>query len=288
MPWKVDVTTALESLEGQLIASVCVIHDYVQLRFSSGAILSLLNAFEVRGPAAGAIDGLVARRLVTASESELSVTLEFDDGSVIAVGMTPESWRGPEALTLHAPGQALVVWNRRGRAQPIRCRAQREFSEAKRLKSGDAVTATVQRVERFGVFLEHEGEQILVLVPELSWQPLPDPAQRFAVGDQVQVRILRHVPEHRQFIGSIRVLSMEDSPYAHLAAALPGTRFAGQVQGMFGGNVSIIVTEPRALGYASAERAPAGLKAGDLVEVVVKSVDVESSEVELEVVASTA
>lgn len=148
---------------------------------------------------------------------------------------------------------------------------------------GNSVTATVERVEAFGVFLSHQGETILVLVTELAWQPIADPSQQFKPGDSVQVRVLNYIPEEGLYVGSIRAASLGESPYVALAAAPRGRRFTGHVQGIFGGIVSVVLTDPQALGVLPLDRAPPGLRPGDSIEVIVKSVDIHSSRIEFDI-----
>lgn len=152
------------------------------------------------------------------------------------------------------------------------------------MKVGDVVGAVVERIEGYGIYLRHGKEAILVLVPELAWTPTPQPAKEFAVGDELQVRILRHVPEEGRYIGSVRAASMKGSPYRKLAEAPVGKLFLARVQGLFGNMVLVELTDPIALGQLLADRIPPGLKAGDRVEVVVSTVDVEESKAVFEIV----
>ena len=56
------------------------------------------------------------------------------------------------------------------------------------LQVGDEITAPVAHVAPFGVFLDHEGQSVLVRLPELSYLPLRE-GEIAKPGDQVRVQI---------------------------------------------------------------------------------------------------
>ena len=59
-----------------------------------------------------------------------------------------------------------------------------------RLQVGDKVTAPVVHVARFGLFLDHEGQRILVRLPDLSYAPVRDPNAIARPGDRIEVQII--------------------------------------------------------------------------------------------------
>ncbi|MCY1067115.1 S1 RNA-binding domain-containing protein [Nannocystis sp. RBIL2] len=67
---------------------------------------------------------------------------------------------------------------------------------------GERVLARVTRVEHYGLYLRHEDIAILVLIPDVSLEPI-DLRARYRVGDEVEVRIVRYVAEHGLFKGSL-------------------------------------------------------------------------------------
>ena len=67
---------------------------------------------------------------------------------------------------------------------------------------GERVLARVTRVEPYGLSLRHADVAILVLIPEVSREPV-DLRARYRVGDEVEVRIVRYVGEHELFKGSL-------------------------------------------------------------------------------------
>lgn len=56
------------------------------------------------------------------------------------------------------------------------------------LQVGDGITAPVAHVAPFGVFLDHQGQSVLVRLPDLSYLPIRDEIAK--PGDQLKVRII--------------------------------------------------------------------------------------------------
>jgi len=70
------------------------------------------------------------------------------------------------------------------------------------------VEAIVEHVAVFGIFLRHEEDEILVLIPEVSWIACFCSCRQFAApGDRLRVRVLGKNPQKDQFWGSIKQLS---------------------------------------------------------------------------------
>jgi hypothetical protein len=44
------------------------------------------------------------------SENDQNITLLFSNGIELSIDMSEEAYQGPEAMTLHRPGQPIVVW----------------------------------------------------------------------------------------------------------------------------------------------------------------------------------
>jgi len=91
-------------------------------------------------------------------------------------------------------------------------RACQSFSTL--LKSGDIVRAKVRQVAVFGVFCEFKQNEILVLIPEVSWIPSFASCQQFAsVGDELEVKIVHIDNERNKIAGSIRAIYPENDPW---------------------------------------------------------------------------
>jgi ribosomal protein S1 len=69
---------------------------------------------------------------------------------------------------------------------------------------GTVVVARVTRVEAYGVYLEFDGNALLVLVPDVSYEWFPDLTAKYGPGDEVSVRVLKYVESHNVFKGTIK------------------------------------------------------------------------------------
>jgi hypothetical protein len=84
------------------------IHDYVQIYFSSGAILTINNVYSV-----SLADLPIEGQTCTATRSDdFELALDFSRGTVIAVDLRQSTCSGnPEVAVLRVPGAPIVVWN---------------------------------------------------------------------------------------------------------------------------------------------------------------------------------
>ena len=69
---------------------------------------------------------------------------------------------------------------------------------------GRLVVAVVTRIEAYGLYLEYSGKPLLVLIPDVSYESTPDLHVKYRVGDEVAVRVLDYIEEHRMFKGTIK------------------------------------------------------------------------------------
>jgi len=68
---------------------------------------------------------------------------------------------------------------------------------------GERVRATVNRIENYGLYLSFEGAEIIVLIVDISRDPIPDLRERYCVGDEVQVLILEFIEDRSLYKGSM-------------------------------------------------------------------------------------
>lgn len=67
------------------------------------------------------------------------------------------------------------------------------------------VTGTVVRVEAYGVYFSYGESTILVLIPDVSDDPIPDLQKFIAPGERRPVKILRQVVgKAKEYMGSMR------------------------------------------------------------------------------------
>lgn len=69
---------------------------------------------------------------------------------------------------------------------------------------GKIVKAKVTRVEAYGLYLAFDEEEAIVLIPDVSCEPVADLAAKYRVGDEVGIRILRYVQDRNLFNATIK------------------------------------------------------------------------------------
>jgi ribosomal protein S1 len=151
---------------------------------------------------------------------------------------------------------------------------------------GSVIEARVVRLEPFGVWLKHGAEDVLVLVPELSWKPGTEPRQMAAIGDDLRVRVLRYNYKDRVILGSVKALYPEDNPFRKLARLEPGSVLVGKVRTVFDDEVRIDF-DGGAWGKIPRNGLAADLHVGDEVEVVIQSLEVDEGLLTLDFVGKT-
>jgi small subunit ribosomal protein S1 len=139
---------------------------------------------------------------------------------------------------------------------------------------GSTIDAVVTQVEQYGVYLEHDGEEVLVLIPEFSWQPVRDLKSAVRVGERLKVLVLRYNYKKRQIVGSVRRLHAEQNPYRELSRLPPGEVLRGKVRFVAGGAVTVALPNG-AWGHLPKRLLAPGLNVGDDVEVEIDALDVD-------------
>jgi ribosomal protein S1 len=82
------------------------------------------------------------------------------------------------------------------------------------LDPGDVVRAVVRKTAVFGLFCQYGTDEVLVLIPEISWIPsLASCEQVAAVGDELEVKIVHIDRERNQIAGSVRALHPRSDPW---------------------------------------------------------------------------
>lgn len=94
---------------------------------------------------------------------------------------------------------------------------------------GSIIRGKVNRVEPYGVWLEHAQGPVLVLAPEVSWSDRRPLSEMIRPGEQYDVIVLRYNYRDHVAVGSIRRLHPEENPYRQMARLEPGTVLRGRV-----------------------------------------------------------
>lgn len=69
---------------------------------------------------------------------------------------------------------------------------------------GTVVDAEVMRVERYGVYLRSSLGEIVVLIPDVSHEPIPELVAVYSAAERVRVRLVEWVEDRKLFKGTIK------------------------------------------------------------------------------------
>lgn len=151
-------------------------------------------------------------------------------------------------------------------------------------QTGQIVDAEVTRVEQYGAFLQHEGIEIVVLVPEVTWQVgcLADDIVK--IGDEVRVLLLNpYSDESARWAGSIK--QVLPNPYQSLSQDIGSQNEPKEEKGKIIrlNDRSITIEIPSgAQGHAIGKKG-AHYKVGDLILVRIVSLDAKQGLLRLEI-----
>jgi hypothetical protein len=97
----------LDELINRVVREADLIHDYVQLRFHGGLVLTLNNAVELDGqllsnsPAGRTLlASLIGRAVNDVARAADQLVLNFRGGSMLTMSLQPPTWHSNDALTL--------------------------------------------------------------------------------------------------------------------------------------------------------------------------------------------
>jgi len=79
------------------------------------------------------------------------------------------------------------------------------------LELGSVLTGKITSVASFGIFVNVNGIDGLVHVSELSWDEISDPAEKFKVGQSVQVKVI-NVDKDKKRVG-LSIRQLEEDPW---------------------------------------------------------------------------
>jgi hypothetical protein len=99
----------LDELINAVVRDAELIHDYVQLRFHGGLVLTLNNAVALDGHplSNGSASRIVLASIVGRAVNDVAraadqIVLNFRGGSALTMSLQPMTWHSPEALSLRA------------------------------------------------------------------------------------------------------------------------------------------------------------------------------------------
>jgi small subunit ribosomal protein S1 len=179
-----------------------------------------------------------------------------------------------------------VVVDRRAIVEEEEARArEQKFGE---LKEGAVVHGTVRSVTDFGAFVDLGGVDGLLHVTDMAWQRVAKPSDVVAVGDAVEVKILKINPEGKRI--SLGLKQLAPDPWTLAAERFhTGDRIQGKVSRLadFGAFVELLpgvdgLIHVSEMSWAKKVKKPSDLlKSGEMVEAVVLGVNTSERRISL-------
>ncbi len=152
---------------------------------------------------------------------------------------------------------------------------------------GSVIRARATRVEPYGLYLEHAGERVVVLAPEISWKPSGDLRQAIRLGDEYDLLILRYNYRDRCFVGSLRRVHPEENPYRDLSRLAPRTTLRGKVINAIAGEATVELANG-AWGRVPIRELSTTPTKGDELDVMISALEVDEASLTLAPAAQAA
>src|SRR5579864_1644634 len=179
-----------------------------------------------------------------------------------------------------------VVVDRRAVLEEQEAQARRQ--KLAELKEGAVVRGTVRSVTDFGAFVDLGGVDGLLHVTDMAWHRVGKPSDVVAVGDSVEVQVLKISLETRRI--SLGMKQLQPDPWTATSARLSvGERLQGKVSRLtdFGAFIEIApgvdgLIHVSEMSWSKKIKRPSDvLKPGEIVEVVVLGVNAAEHRISL-------
>ncbi|MGW6907495.1 S1 RNA-binding domain-containing protein [Streptomyces sp. NPDC054940] len=202
--------------------------------------------------------------------------------SVYAEGSGPYADGTAPLFTAVLPDSDGVV-RARWRTEPTP--SDRNWFSLKALHRGDIVTGTVSHIADFGVtFVDIDGVQAMINIPELSWRPVDHPSDVVSVGQEITAEIL-DVDLSRERV-SLSLRALHNDPMVPLTGKI-GQTIAGRVTKLvsFGAFVRVEEVEHGLVGLVRHSELADGysdsIQVGDALPVKILEVDLSRRRITL-------
>lgn len=100
--------TITSDVRGLTIEQVVFIHDYAQLVFDNGAILTIYNDWQHSGSKPA---DLIASKIQVVTTTKDAFSLILENGISLKVGLTDKDYIGPESMVLEGANGPIKIWS---------------------------------------------------------------------------------------------------------------------------------------------------------------------------------
>ncbi len=158
----------------------------------------------------------------------------------------------------------------------------------KGMEEGQVLKGIVKNVTEYGAFIDLGGIDGLLHITDMSWGRVSDPLEILAVGDTVEVKVLKYDPEKERV--SLGLKQLTPDPWTQASAKYPiGSRVNGRVVSLtdYGAFVELEkgmegLIHIYEMSWTRKIKHPSNLLSiGDMVEIMVLDVDQESKRISL-------
>ncbi len=168
---------------------------------------------------------------------------------------------------------------------------ERESQRAQTLdqiKEGSVVAGIVKNITDYGAFIDLGGMDGLLHITDMSWGRVKHPSELIAVGDEIQVKVLKYDTEKERV--SLGMKQLQADPWESVKLAYPsGAKLKGKIVSLaeYGAFVEIGdgvegLIHVSEMSWTKRVKHPSQLvNVGDEVEVVVLEVDLENRRISL-------
>ena len=168
------------------------------------------------------VDGAISGRVKGGFTVDLGGAIAFLPGSQVDV--RPVRDAGP-LMDLKQPFQILKMDRRRGNIVVSRrsileeSRAEQRAEVISKLAEGQSTEGVVKNITEYGAFVDLGGVDGLLHVTDMSWKRINHPSEVIAVGDSIQVQVVKINKEtHRISLG---MKQLEEDPWNLVATKYP-------------------------------------------------------------------
>lgn len=179
-----------------------------------------------------------------------------------------------------------IVLSRRALLETERERLKEQT--LKTIEEGQVLKGIVKNVTEYGAFIDLGGIDGLLHITDMSWGRVSDPLEILAVGDTIEVKVLKYDPEKERVSLGLKQLTLD--PWTQASEKYPiGSRVKGRVVSLtdYGAFVELErgiegLIHIYEMSWTRKIKHPSRLLSiGDMVEVMVLDVDQESKRISL-------
>ncbi len=179
-----------------------------------------------------------------------------------------------------------IVLSRRALLEEERATLKKDTLD--RLKEGELMDGVIKNITDYGAFVDLGGIDGLLHITDMSWGRINHPSERFKVGDEIKVKVLKFDANTERV--SLGLKQITEDPWTQAAGKYPpNTRISGRVVSLTDYGAFIEIEEGieglvhiSEMSWTKRIKHPSKVvNVGDIVEAVVLDLDVDNRRISL-------